>query len=159
MHGLGESLGFAGLANVEPERHAETDEGGEDSDTGQRQLESMRRSFRSGGLSTGEDGRQEIRKVVLTAPERGQGKPSPKNREHCENDERSEHVPRRFVHVNVVLVVALFAKEGEEDETEHVESSQQRGEQADGIKNVASVGAAVFALEGCEQDGVLAEET
>src|SRR5260370_28958600 len=43
---------------------------------------------------------------------------------------------------------------GEEDQPEHVEGSEQRGEQAEGVEDAA----AVLALVSVEQDGILAEE-
>src|SRR6266852_6727641 len=44
---------------------------------------------------------------------------------------------------------------GEKDEPEHVEGSEQRGEQAEGVEDAA----AALALIGVEQDGILAEES
>src|SRR5260370_42524158 len=43
---------------------------------------------------------------------------------------------------------------GEKDEPEHVERSEQRGEQAEGVEDAA----AVLALVSTEQDGILAKE-
>src|ERR1700675_1377828 len=55
--------------------------------------------------------------------------------------------------MDMMLVVALLAVEREEDQTEHVEGSKQRGEQADGVERVAALD-----LKRAEQDGVLAEK-
>src|SRR5271168_2198884 len=115
---------------------------------------SFRGSGRSSGFSTArEDGREEIREIVGAAPERGKGEPAAEDREHSENDQRAEHAPRRFVHVDMVLVVALVTVEGQENQAEHVERGEERGEQADGIERLAA-GNHVRA----EEDLVLAEE-
>src|SRR3981189_2828129 len=53
-----------------------------------------------------------------------------------------------------MFVITLLAVKGEEYETEHVEGSEERGEQAEAVENVA----AVFVVESAEQDGVLTEE-
>ena len=55
-----------------------------------------------------------------------------------------------------MLVVALLAEKRQEDQPEHVERSEQRGEQADARRESL---ATVVALEGAQQDRIFAEES
>ena len=61
----------------------------------------------------------------------GSGKPTAAEREQGEDDQRDQHAVRRFVDVGFVLVVARRAKEGEEEQAEHVEGSEQRADDAE----------------------------
>ncbi len=53
-----------------------------------------------------------------------------------------------------MLVVALLAVKGQEDQAEHVERGEQRGQQTEGVQNMS----AIFRLESGEKDGVLGKE-
>src|SRR5690242_1590931 len=90
-------------------------------------------------FACGENGSEELREVVFAAPESGSGKPSADYGERGENDKRGEHAPRRLVHVDVMLVVARLTPERQEEETEHIESGEKRGEQADNVERTAPV--------------------
>src|SRR5262245_60709290 len=97
---------------------------------------------------------QEIRKVIGPFKERWQSEPAADDGEDRENYQRAEHAPRRLVNVNMVLVISLPAVKGQKDKAEHIEGCEQRSEQAEGVKNRA----AVFALIGRKEDGVLREK-
>src|SRR5215472_11295309 len=118
----------------------------------------MRSGF-SGGIHNfvcaAKNRRQEIREVVRSFKERRQSKPATNHGEDRKHDERAEHAPGRFVHVHFLFVVAWFPAEGEENQTEHVERSQQRREQPNNIKGMP----AAFPSVSLKQNRVLAEES
>src|SRR5882762_10510071 len=58
-----------------------------------------------------------------------------------------------------MLVVALLALKREENKPEHVEGSQQRRGQPEGIERVSNFAPAVFVLERTQQNRVLAEKS
>src|SRR5262249_59441858 len=92
--------------------------------------------------------------MIFTAPERGRGHPSTDDAEDGEHDERAEHIPGRFVNVDIVLVIAFFAMERKKDKTEHVKRCEERGQKADDVKRMAARN-----LESGAEDLVLGEET
>src|SRR5437660_10114494 len=105
-------------------------------------------------LRSAKDGREESGEVVGAAPESGRGKPAADDRKNGEHDQRPEHAPRRFMHVDMMFVVALRAEESEKDKPEHVKGGEQRGQQAQSVQRTAA-----GKLERAEQDGILAEES
>src|SRR5271156_2769318 len=115
----------------------------------------MRRSFiqRSRCFAGTKYRIQERGEIIRAAPESRSREPSADDGEHGENYERAKHGPWRFVHVDVMLVVALFAREGEIHQAEHIKGGEQRGEQADGVERMAAGN-----LKRAEQDSVFAEE-
>src|SRR6267154_3409969 len=58
-----------------------------------------------------------------------------------------------------MFVVTLLALKSEENKPEHVEGSQQRRGQPEGIERVSNFASAVFVLERAQQNRVLAEKS
>src|SRR5690242_5443054 len=63
------------------------------------------------------------------------------------------------MYVNVMFVVALLAVKSQEDQPEHVERRKQRGRQPEAIQKVSDIAAAIFALEGAQENRIFAEES
>src|SRR5207245_9335122 len=58
--------------------------------------------------------------------------------------------------MHMMFVIALLPVKCQEDQAEHVESREQRGQQADGVENVTAIAAN---CERTKEDGVLRKET
>ena len=68
--------------------------------------------------------------MVRAAHQVRRGKPSAEDGKKREQHQRNGHVLGRLVHVNLVMVEALFAEEREEHQPEHVERREARADQA-----------------------------
>src|SRR6202007_199392 len=71
------------------------------------------------------------------------------------NHKRPKHAPRRLVDVNFFLVVARPPAERQEDQPEHIERSEQRGEESKSVQRMPTA----LPSESLKQNRVLAEES
>ena len=105
----------------------------------------------------GEDGLEKFAEWIRAAEAGGNAEPSGSDGADGEDDERDGHGLRRLVDVVLDLVAhAWLAKEGEEDETAHVEGGHEGGGEADEPEN--AIGAA-FGGPGLPEDFVFGEES
>src|SRR6185437_13606668 len=98
---------------------------------------------------------EEAFEIILAAPIRRQSEPAANDGENPENHEGHEHYSRRFMHMDVMLVVTRLAVKREKNQTEHVTSGQQRSGDANEVKNEVRIRASVRV----EENLVLAKKT
>src|SRR5580658_4080666 len=90
------------------------------------------------------DRAEEVRDLRVAAQCLGHAYPSTDDGKDGQNDERSQHDPRAFMHAVAMSVIVVrgclctaFAEEGQIPEPEHVEGCQPGGEQPDKPEKLA----------------------
>src|ERR1700694_636974 len=93
---------------------------------------------RLGEFASGKNWCEEIAEGIGPPKKCGPSEPSAKNGKHRKDHQRSQHAPRRFMYVYLVLVKPLLAAECQENQPEHIQRRQQRGQQPKNIKDMAA---------------------
>src|SRR5271165_2674821 len=104
LQGFGELLGLAGLLQIEPEGGEQADGRGNDGDHGQREFKRVRGGFaHAGSFMSAENRNEEFAEMIGAAPQSWCSDPSADDGKNGEDDQRTEHVPRRFVDVDMMF--------------------------------------------------------
>src|SRR5260221_11062420 len=104
--------------------------------------------------NTLEDGVKKLLQAVFSPNSLGPANPAANDGKSRKNHERNGHWPRRFVDVFLdVLISTAITEEGKEEQTEHVESGQAGGDEADNPQQEKAVERATKNLIFAEKSG------